>query len=47
MPAVNGNNRIPYDWDTEGHRIEGNGRDKHDNEDNPDVCKYGCLEMDW
>ena len=47
MQTVNGNDWIPYNWDTEGHRVEGNRRDKHDNEDNPDVCKYGCLAMDW
>ena len=45
MPTVNWNDWYPYNWDTECHRIEGNGRDKHDNEDNPDICQYGCLEM--
>ena len=35
-----------YDWDTEGHYIEGNGGDEHDDEDNPDIHKYGCLASD-
>ena len=35
---------IAYDWDTEGHCVEGNGRDEHDNEDDPDIHKHGCLE---
>ena len=35
-----------YDRNTEGHGIEGNGGDEHNDEDNPDVYhQHGCLEL--
>lgn len=35
---------MTYDWDAEGHCVKGNGGDEHDDEDNPNVHQYGCLE---
>lgn len=29
-----------YDWDTEGHDVEGEGRQKHDHEDHPVKHQY-------
>ena len=39
-------NGIAYDWDTEGHCIEGDGRDEHNDEHNPNIHKHGCLSLD-
>lgn len=33
--APNLKDQNPYDWDTEGHHVKGEGREDHDHEDGP------------
>lgn len=39
---------VTYDWDTEGHGVEGNRRNKHDDKNNPNDCgQLGLSCWTW
>ena len=49
LPRVRQSRWGTYDWNTEGHYVEGNGGDEHNDEDNPDVHqlwlpRLGCRQ---